>query len=280
MATGTRPPARSHRTHRSRELNFGPALRTSPHGKQFLPPQSTRRKEPKSKPSPSVTHHPSSQAVERRYRAILWDNDGVLVDTERWYFQATREVMAEVGIELTPALYFEHFLASSGGTWHLAAARGLSEAEIDALRAKRNRKYLHHLDTEALPIPGVQETLEALRPHFRMAIVTSSRRDHFEAIHRRTGFLPFFDFALTHDDYTNSKPDPEPYRRAIERMGLPASECLAIEDAPRGLAAARAAGLDCWVIPTELSRAADFSRATRVLGSVHEVAARLLGRPA
>ncbi len=216
-----------------------------------------------------------SPAASCRYKALLWDNDGVLVDTERWYFQATREVMAEVGIELTPALYFEHFLASSGGTWHLAAARGLSEADIERLRVKRNRKYLHHLDTEALPISGVREALEALRPHFRMGIVTSSRRDHFEAIHRRTGFLEYFEFALTHDDYTNSKPDPEPYLRAIERMGLPASECLAIEDAPRGLAAARAADLDCWVIPTDLSRAADFSRATRVLKSVSEIPALL-----
>lgn len=49
------------------------------------------------------------------YGAILWDNDGVLVDTERWYFQATREVPAEVGIDPTLPLYFEHFLLSSGG---------------------------------------------------------------------------------------------------------------------------------------------------------------------
>jgi HAD superfamily hydrolase (TIGR01509 family) len=214
--------------------------------------------------------------VHPKYRAILWDNDGVLVDTERWYFNATHEVMAEIGIELTPALYFEHFLASSGGTWHLAAARGLTEAEIDVLRSKRNVRYLEHLDREALPITGVRETLAALRPHFAMGIVTSSRRDHFEAIHRRTGFLEFFDFVLTHDDYTHSKPDPEPYVRAVARAGVSAAECVAIEDAPRGLAAARSAGVDCWVIPTDLSRAADFSRATRVLRDVTEVATLLM----
>ena len=217
----------------------------------------------------------SHQTASPRYRALLWDNDGVLVDTERWYFQANREVLAAIGVELTAELYLQHFLASSGGAWHLASERGCTDAQIEAMRVDRNARYERHLDTQALPIAGVRETLAALRPHYAMGIVTSSRRDHFEVIHRRTGFLEFFDFALTHDDFEHSKPNPEPYLRAIARTGLSAMDCLAIEDSPRGLAAARAAGLDCWVIPTELSRAADFSAATRVLRDVTEVATLL-----
>lgn len=211
------------------------------------------------------------------YRAILWDNDGVLVDTERLYFQATREVLAGVGAELTEALYFEYFLARSGGAWHLAEERGLDETAIAQLRLDRNTRYLQELQRQPLMISGVEETLRALRPHFTMGIVTSSRREPFETMHRRTGFLEFIDFALTLEDYARSKPDPEPYLRAIERSGFPAGECLAIEDSPRGLAAARAAGLDCWVVPTALSQPANFSGATRRLGRVNEVAALLLG---
>jgi HAD superfamily hydrolase (TIGR01509 family) len=200
----------------------------------------------------------------------------VLVDTERWYFESTREVMSEVGITLTPELYFEHFLASSKGTWHLVAGRGFNAEQIERLRAERNRRYQEHLARQALPIEGAREVLEALRPHFAMGIVSSSRREHFEAIHRRTGFRPFFDFVITGDDVMASKPDPEPYLKAVSRAGVAASACLSIEDAPRGLTAARAAGVDCWVIPTDLSRAADFSRAQRVLKSVTEVAEQLL----
>lgn len=211
------------------------------------------------------------------YKALLWDNDGVLVDTERWYFQATREVLAEVGIELTEALYFEHFLASSNGVSQLAAGRGFSETEITTLRQKRDKLYEHHLVHQPLAIPGVRETLQALRPHFTMGIVTSSRRSHFETIHQRTGFLEYFDFAITSDDCENCKPAPDPYLQAIARSGFPAASCLAIEDAPRGLVAARAAGLDCWIIPTTLSRYADFSGATRMLNGITEVASLLLG---
>jgi len=213
------------------------------------------------------------------YRAILWDNDGVLVDTERWYFHANREVLAKVGVELTEALYCEHFLASSGGAWHLAAARGLGEADIAVLRRERDERYQQFLEEQPLAIAGVRETLQALRPHYAMGIVTSSRRAHFETIHRRTGFLEFFDFALTAEDYARCKPAPDPYLQAIVRSEFSAAECLAIEDAPRGLTAARAAGLDCWVIPTALSRPADFSGGTRILRDVTEVAS-LLGDPA
>jgi HAD superfamily hydrolase (TIGR01509 family) len=212
------------------------------------------------------------------YAAILWDNDGVLVDTERWYFQATREVLAEAGVNLTVELYFEYFLLRSGGTWHLASARGLSEAEIVKIRGARNERYLRMLERELITIVGVRETLEELRPHFVMGIVTSSRRAHFETIHRRTGLLEFFDFVLTNEDYPRSKPAPDPYLAAIARSGLPASKCLAIEDAPRGLTSARAAELDCWVIPTEFTKQANFSRANRVLDRITDIPSLLLDK--
>lgn len=211
------------------------------------------------------------------YAVILWDNDGVLVDTERWYFQATREVFAGAGIELTAELYFEYFLSRSGGTSTLASTHGLSEADIAAMQGSRNERYLQMLEQEHITMNGVRETLALLRPHFVMGIVTSSRRQHFEAIHRRTGLLEFFDFAVTREDYTRSKPAPDPYLAAVARSRMPAGKCLAIEDAPRGLIAARAAPLDCWVIPTDLTRQAAFPGAARILDHITGLSALLLG---
>lgn len=210
------------------------------------------------------------------YAAILWDNDGVLVDTERWFYQATRDAFAGVGFDLTVEHYFEYILSRSKGTTALASAQGLREADIAALQASRDKRYQQMLEQESLTLDGVRETLALLRPHFVMGIVTSSRRHHFEAIHRRTGLLEFFDFAITHGDYERSKPAPDPYLAAIARSGLPANRCLAIEDAPRGLMAARAAALDCWVIPTELTRRAPFSDAARILNHITDVSALLL----
>src|SRR5271170_8059035 len=100
------------------------------------------------------------------YAVILWDNDGVLVDTERWYFQATREVFAGAGIDLTVELYFEYFLSRSRGTSTFASAHGLSEADITAMQGARNERYLQMLDEECITMDGVRETLAILRPHF------------------------------------------------------------------------------------------------------------------
>jgi HAD superfamily hydrolase (TIGR01509 family) len=209
-------------------------------------------------------------------RAILWDNDGVLVDTEGLYSRATREVMASVGVELTEPMYVQLFLVEGRGAFHLAEQKGLAPAGVAALRERRNRRYEELLQRESRPLPGASEALHALRPHFRMAIVTSSHADHLAAAHRGTGLLPLFELVLTRECYEKSKPDPEPYLRAVERLGLSGDECLVVEDSERGLTAAKAAGLACWAIPHGLSRQGSFAAADRVLASISELARELL----
>ncbi len=209
-------------------------------------------------------------------KAIFWDNDGVLVDTEHLYFEATRRVLATVGVDLTGALFHDLFLVQNRGAWHLAEAAGVAPEALARLRDERDRLYCALVERDDLVIPGVRAALAQLAPRFRMAIVTSSHREPFEAVHRRTGLLRFFELVLTREHYQRSKPDPEPYLTALARTGLAPEECLVIEDSERGLRAAKAAGLACWVIPTALTGAGDFRAADRVLDSAGEVAARLL----
>src|SRR5262245_30243482 len=125
-------------------------------------------------------------------KALFWDNDGVLVDTERFYFQATQQVLATVGIPLSEAQYIELFLVQGQGAWHLAAAKGLQPAAVAALRDERNAIYSALLARESLLIDGVREVLASLHGKYTMGIVTSSESDHFEIIHRTTGILPYF----------------------------------------------------------------------------------------
>ena len=216
----------------------------------------------------------SASAVD--FEAILFDNDGVLVDTEHLYFRANRESLAEVGVELDQASYVELFLRDNLGAWHLAEARGVPPETIARLRAARDRRYLELLAGEDVALPGVADAVAALRRRYRLAVVTSSQPEPFARAHAQSGLLPHFEFALTRRDYQRSKPHPEPYLRAVERLGLSPARCLVIEDSERGLAAAKAAGLACWVIPSALTRGLDFARADLVLDSLPAVAARLL----
>jgi HAD superfamily hydrolase (TIGR01509 family) len=204
-------------------------------------------------------------------KAIFWDNDGVLVDTERLYFESTRQVLASVGIILTQQLFIELFLVKAQGAWHLAKVNGLSENQIEQLRNERNALYSKMLSSERLILPNVSDVISTLYGRYKMFVVTSSRKEHFDVIHRSTGLLKYFDFIFTGEDYEKHKPDPEPYLVAIKRSGFRKEECLAIEDSERGLVSAKGAGLLCYVIPTALTQGSNFSLADKVLQNIKDV---------
>jgi HAD superfamily hydrolase (TIGR01509 family) len=204
-------------------------------------------------------------------KAIFWDNDGVLVDTERLYYEATRRVMERFGVALSEADYVEGFMVRSTGAWHLLVEKGFPENGILALKEERNVLYSQLLEEADVLIPGVKEVVQSLCDQFIMGIVTSSKRAHFDIIHRSTELLPFFDFVIAAEDYTRYKPDPEPYRLAIERSGFQSEECLVVEDSERGLLSASAAGLKCAAIPRGLSKLASFEGAYRILDDIGEL---------
>ncbi len=203
-------------------------------------------------------------------KAILWDNGGVLVDTERLFFEANRELLESLGAELTPEGFFAWYLLDNCGGWHLLGEP--SEAQIEIWRAERNRIYSRKLaDAGTLAMPGIANLLEVVSPHYRMGIVTSSYREHFELIHQHLALTQHFEFILAAEDYQGSKPDPEPYLQGLKRLGLPAEQCLVIEDSPRGLAAANAAGIPCIVLRHPLTRGHDFNGAMAVVDSLDEL---------
>jgi HAD superfamily hydrolase (TIGR01509 family) len=210
------------------------------------------------------------------WKAILFDNDGVLVDTETLYYRANREVLATAGVDLSEADYIELYLRQGIGAFHLAADRGLSPAEVAELRAARNRRYVELVAQEDILIPGVFALVRRLAQRYRLAIVTSAEPEPFARSHARTGLLPSFEAILTRADTVRAKPDPDPYLLAVSRLGLRGDDCLVIEDSERGLRAAKAAGLACWVIPSGLTHGSDFSAADAVLPSLAAAAARLL----
>jgi HAD superfamily hydrolase (TIGR01509 family) len=211
-------------------------------------------------------------------KSIFWDNDGILVDTEPLYFRATGEVLAGFGVELTQQQFIDLSLTAGSSLFSLVAYQ-LTPAELEAARRSRDERYSELLQEEAVTLPGVEETLAGLHGKVSMAIVTSSRPEHFALIHKRSGLLDYFDFVLTRDDYVCAKPHPEPYLTALRKSGRQPEECRVIEDSERGLLAARRAGLRCLVIPGTLTRAGNFSGAERVLADIRAVPAALFEPP-
>lgn len=192
---------------------------------------------------------------------ILFDHDGVLVDTEFWYYQAGARALADIGLTLDQDQYLRD-MNQGLGTWAQARAAGIDEKVIGGQREARDAYYQEYLRTEAIEIEGVVEALTELAKYARMAIVTTAKRADFEVIHEKRQIRKFMDFVLVREDYNFAKPHPEPYLTGLKRFGASKEETLVVEDSARGLTSATAAGIDCAVVYNEFTKSHDFSSAS------------------
>ncbi len=192
---------------------------------------------------------------------ILFDHDGVLVDTELWYYKAGERALADVGFTQDKDQYLRD-MNQGLATWAQARAAGLDEQTISRQRQVRDDYYQAYLRTEAIEIEGVVETLAELSKYVRMAIVTTSKRADFEIIHEARQITKYMDFVLTREDYALAKPHPEPYLTGLTRLGATKEETLVVEDSARGLNSAVAAGIDCAIVRNEFTKSQDFSKAS------------------
>lgn len=201
---------------------------------------------------------------------ILFDHDGVLVNTEHWYYMANKRALEELGIDLPLSAYLE-LMADGTKVWTLAQSAGIDDQRILMARARRDSYYQKYLLSEDIEISGVVDTLEELSSLCSMAIVTTSRRVDFEMIHRDRRIVDYMDFVLTVEDYARAKPHPEPYLSGLRRFQARPDEAIVVEDSARGLKSAVAAGVDCIVVHNDFTASHDLSAATMKIGDIREL---------
>jgi HAD superfamily hydrolase (TIGR01509 family) len=211
-------------------------------------------------------------SMTRRY--ILWDHDGVLVDTERWFYVATRDVLQGLGIALSQETYLR-YMTRGQSCWDLCGSRGMPDEEVSRYRELRDSIYQEHLRTQEIEVDGVADVLSTLSRSFEMGVVTTARREDFQLIHRSRDLLGFFRFVLTIEDYRRAKPHPDPYLAGLERFGARPEETVAVEDSARGLRSTLEAGIDCIVVRSPFTASQDFGGAFRVVDSIRQVPAIL-----
>ncbi|MEV6500482.1 HAD family hydrolase [Streptomyces prunicolor] len=206
---------------------------------------------------------------------ILFDHDGVLVDTEFWYFRSAERALAEAGFTLDKDQYLRD-MARGSGSWAQARTAGIDDRTLSRVREARNGYYQEYLRTEAIVIDGVVDTLAELSTYVRMAIVTTAKRADFDTIHEKRQIRQFMDFVLVREDYELAKPHPEPYLAGLKRFSATREETLVVEDSARGLTSAVAAGIDCAVVHNEFTKTNDFSQASYRIDSLGELKEILL----
>ena len=201
---------------------------------------------------------------------ILFDNDGVLVETEQWFYQANKEVLESVGIPL-PINKYMQIMINGKSALDLLDVKGFSPVEKEELRQKRIIRYQEYLHTKNLKIPNVIKTLKKLKSHYKMAIVTTCMPDDFDIIHQNEEITKFMDKIFTRNDYKKSKPHPEPYQTALDYFGISPERAVVIEDSERGLQSAIAANIDCIIIENQFTKSHNFSKASKILQKFTEL---------
>lgn len=210
---------------------------------------------------------------------ILWDHDGVLVDTEPLYFEATAHVLGTLGVTLELATYLAD-MAEGRSAWQRARAHGLSADDVERGRRQRDELYQRLLLERAIDVPGVPGLLERLARDYAMAIVTTAKRTDFDLIHRNRDIVRHMRFVLASGDYARAKPAPDPYLEALRRFGASAPQALVVEDSERGLRAAVAAGIDCVVVANAFVSGQDLSAATYRIDTLGDLPDLLASLPA
>jgi HAD superfamily hydrolase (TIGR01509 family) len=196
-------------------------------------------------------------------RALVFDFDGVLVDSEAAVLQAWRELYAAHGAEL-PLAEWLTTIGTRDAPWdparHLeeAIGRTLDWERLDAERRVRELELV-----SALPLlPGVERWFDdAARLGLPLGLASSSSWRWVGAQLRERGLVQRFDAIVTREDVLWSKPDPAPYVEALSRLGVQGAEALAVEDSGHGVASAKAAGMRVVAVPHGLTAHLDFTGA-------------------
>jgi len=176
-------------------------------------------------------------------RAVIFDVDGVLVRSMENHAAAYQKAFAEIGVAIRPEeVYANEGRRSREVIESLAQERGLDLSEAKLEEMNRRKQATFYAFGPAPLYPGVRDLLERLHAHgLRLAAVTGTNRAN---VHHHLGELVnLFDVLVTSDDVTRTKPDPEPYLKALEKLRLKPEECVVVENAPLGIRAAKAAGL-------------------------------------
>lgn len=201
---------------------------------------------------------------------ILFDNDGVLVDTEHWYYTASAEILSSKGFHLSEDRYRDIMIAGESA-FLIAEEMGVPISETDRWRIQRNELYQHYLRTEEIAISGVREVLAELSERYRMGIVTSALRCDFELIHEKRGITEYMNFVLCSGEYPRAKPYPDPYLLGLERLGGEKHDTIIVEDSERGLRSAVSAGIECVIVHNRFTENHDFSSATHRIKTLEEL---------
>ncbi|MDP2727867.1 MAG: HAD family phosphatase [Dehalococcoidia bacterium] len=210
-------------------------------------------------------------------KAVIWDMDGVLVDTGAFHFRAWQRILRERGRDLTEKEFLESFGMKSVDILRNTLG-DLPPEELRFLAQRKEEYYREEIEGHLQPLPGVRTMLESLnQAGFHQALASSAPLRNINLVLESLGIRQNFEAIVSGDDVQQGKPNPAIFLEASRRLGVPPTCCVVVEDALAGVKAAKAAGMRCVAV-TNTNPPDKLGEADMVVASLEEISPQTLER--
>lgn len=200
-----------------------------------------------------------------KYKAVLFDMDGVILDSEPLHIAAFQATLGRFGHELDMSGYEAHFAGKTDEEGFKQYFSFINEqADIPNIMSEKAKAYLELAGDQLSPYPGIVPLIKELSALVPLALVTGSLHSEVDIALRACGIEGLFSVIVAAEDVTKSKPDPEGYLKAAKQLGVAAEDCVIVEDTPSGVNAAVAANIDCIAV-TNTHTKEELKAATKVV---------------
>lgn len=207
---------------------------------------------------------------------VIFDMDGVIIDTEPIHHHAFFTQFAELGIAVSDELYASFLGSSTRNVFQCLKQEFALPQEVPALLQRKRELFNQAFDTDASLdlLPGVRALIQDLQAHgVQMVLASSASKATIARVFNRFGLTPYFSHTVSGEDFAQSKPNPAIFLHAAELAQTPVGECIVIEDSANGVAAAKAAGIYCIGYASPHSAGQDLRLADRVIQDFSELSA-------
>ena len=211
-------------------------------------------------------------------RAVIFDMDGLMIDSESLYWAAGRKVAARFGKTVKDETLGRMMGRSPVDSMRVFATELSLTEDPAALLEERDAMVFAQMREQVTPMPGLSEALADLKPRFKLAICTSAIRRFVDVVLSSLGIGHYFDAIQTSEGVTHGKPNPEIYQKAMAQLGVEAGECFVFEDSSNGALAAKRAGAYVVAVPSRYTRDQDFTFVDYVARDLYDAVAHVHSR--
>ena len=204
-------------------------------------------------------------------KAVIWDMDGVIVDTSPYHEEAWRETFFKRGVEFTEKDFRRSFGQRNDTIITGVLGKPPSQKVIDSIADEKEASFRRKICQQIEPLPGVTQLLSVLTAAgFRQALATSAPLQNVRLVMKDLGIEGYFEGVVTEKDVTDGKPSPQGFLLAARKLGVEPEDCIVIEDAVVGVAAAKRAGMGCVAVTNTHPRGR-LGEADLIVGSLEDV---------